>query len=253
MRLYMKQFHWFLLIAVFAFLFISNGCTIRKRLHRKGWHIEWHSHKKSGVQTVPDNEATDSKNNTKERNSSVALQSKAENTYSQPEAKNLIKSEPEKKSGKTKLQSTDVETSEHKEKTGAASGKRDSGIEQRNPHEPMSPPKIPVTAWVFLALGVILLGAGLVIALAFAVVNSTLIGLPTPVILMIAVGVVFLILAYNRAVNPTRRQTVPRDPPTKSKEEFEKKERQPMKKGDKIFLAVIGALLLGIGITLIVY
>jgi len=247
-----RHLHWLLTLVVFLLLSIGSGCTIQKRIHRKGWHVEWRSVKNSkdnirNTQESKKNQRGFNVDNTekppaKANSEEIVLESTSSNAAScnLQQDGNLEESTQKKPS----LQRT--------QESNSRNVRIENESERKIPHEPMSPPKPPLTAYILLIIGAILVGGGLILLLVFAIINSTLIGLPSPITVMILVGIAFLILAYRSAVNAEQKEKQ-WTPPVKEQPKEEKKERKPLKRGDKIFLAIIGALIAVIGVALIVY
>lgn len=117
-----------------------------------------------------------------------------------------------------------------------------------------APTKIPVLAWALLFIGVALLAAAIVFGIIFLVLSGSLIGAPLYFGLMVIAGILFLVLATQTAMAPLNHQ--PNPPNTRYQKEAPKREkepREPLKKGDKIFMAIMAGLLLIIGISLLSY
>jgi hypothetical protein len=225
-----------------------GSCSIQRRLHQPGLHIEWHSNKRVSKDLHSPN--FDSK-----KTIPIDLKQDEAYTTSNSESRNLSSTALEKKMHPNRMFKPDEDADPMEREPPVVL----SIVEERHiktasrkcrttPNEPMSPPKIPVSAYVFLALGFSLLGAGLLITIVFWISTASLIGLPIPVIIMLVAGIGCLIFAYNRAVNSFYRVD---SNEKQQKQRIEKKAREPLNTGDKIFIGIAITLVLAVILTII--
>ncbi|XOV66894.1 MAG: hypothetical protein ACFHU9_14805 [Fluviicola sp.] len=115
-----------------------------------------------------------------------------------------------------------------------------------------SPTRIPILAWVLLFVGCALIAMGLLFGLVYLFSSGSLIGAPLYLGLFLLSGILFIVLATRTALAPLNSQPSPPDPRLRKQEtERVKKEREPLKKNDKIFLGVIGGIIAVILISLL--
>lgn len=243
-------------------IFVFDSCTVQRRVHRKGWFVQWNvnqsqnrsvSHEKSASvrESKSENEAEilvtstssirqlhsdelKSNDDIKEKivDTEVSQESEATSESDQP---TIVKGE--------EVYSPDTKRQEESEKM-PFEFKLDA----------MSPTRVPILAWILLGIGILLVSVALVLGIIYLVVNGALIGAPLYLGLMLVGGIIFVILATQTAMASMKPQPSAPDPRYQREEpKREKKEREPLNKSDKIFLAVIGGLALIIGITLFTF
>lgn len=235
-----------------------GSCTIQKRVHRKGWFVQWNL-----------NQSNQNDNNTirqtqlAEQQKSFEVETKTPiEDVSQQEVKLLINSserhidqiqKDQHSIGVISILDANYEdalinSSKTSEKQPFAS----SGIQFSKISA--SPTRIPTLAWVLLIIGLALLALAIIAGIAFLISTGSLIGTPSYVIVSLLAGVLFLILATQTALAPLQPQRNHPDPRYEKEEpQREKKERQPLEKGDKIFIAVAAGIFAIIGIALLAF
>jgi Na+-transporting methylmalonyl-CoA/oxaloacetate decarboxylase gamma subunit len=116
------------------------------------------------------------------------------------------------------------------------------------------PKRVPILAIGLLTIGIILLATGIIAALIFAAINLTFIGLPFLFVLSLIAGILLLLIATSIAMSSMETQPKSVDPRYEKEEpKKEKKEREPLKKNDKIFLAVIAGVIIGLVFAILAF
>ena len=235
----------------FCFLFFIHSCNVQKRIHRKGWHVEWHGANKSSPSeqstlsplSLNNSESTQlpfiSCNESKEEN----LPQKDEVTSLQNDSFRPMKENSKKKDAfhalETKTTEIPYEVVPYR-----------SHQKSKTQKEFFSPVRVPLIGYVLLILGFLLglIGISLLIANALSSVagGAALYGL-----VFIFIGALFILFAFNIAVSSLGTKNTPT--PEQRLPKKEKKERQPLQKKDKIMLVVFATLLLIIGISVLAF
>lgn len=248
-----------LILLLFVMLF-AGACTIQKRVHRKGWFVYWNHDKKVSESTcenksksaIVNSDETDNVNNHDAHLVSESTTRVVTNaSVSELEVKDKRTSEREFKD----LAQDHLGQKEllEKRETAVVSSTESSSSHKKNQNQSNSPTRIPLLAWALLFLGCILIALAIVLGLIYLAVNGALIGAPLYMGVLLLAGVIFLVLATRTALAPLNSQPPP-DPRTETEEpKREKKEREPLKENDKIFLGVIAGLILIIAISLLSY
>ncbi len=242
-------------------ILLGASCTVQKRVHRKGWYVEWHGANHAKNKSADESHSIQDASKTKinsaatqnEIHSGTANKSVAAIKSQNPtnETVRLTVSESETQSTDLKSDMSGSQSEPIKETSSKKSivGKYYTGVNTLRP-----PTRVPTLAWALLILGLSLLAIGVIAALIFAIINLTFIGLPFGYTLAIISGIIILILATGVALSSMRSQPSPPDPRYVEQEpKREKKERKPLAKNDKIFLAIIGGLVAGILISILTF
>lgn len=234
---------------------IGSSCTVHKRVHRKGWYVEWNHSKHSN--NIADKVQTPIQ---EEPDTEVALLDEDKRAPASIES-TVIEIDTEANTSKKALESISTKEingslkAEHQEVVQTSKciqiANQLTENEERIQHQ-NSPTRAPTLAWVLLFIGLTLLAIGIVAAIIFAIINLTFIGLPLQYSLALIAGILILILATGVALSNMGPQPSSPDPRYEKQEpKKEKKERQPLKKNDKIFLAIIGFVALGVLIAIL--
>ncbi|GAB5416462.1 MAG: hypothetical protein Crog4KO_09510 [Crocinitomicaceae bacterium] len=236
------------------------SCTVQKRVHRKGWYVEWNGSKHSKNKTTSEANAIqrESKNEIISVKTSDEISiNAAYNSWEVIKDVNPSQCEhpivPENLKGGIEIQSENSvsNSAPSMDAFSIESKARESSPDTRR----LRPsPRVPTLAWALLIAGLLLLAIGVLAALIFAIINLTFIGLPFGYTLAIISGIIILILAVSVAFSNTRPQPSPPDPRyVKQEPKREKKERKPLAKNDKIFLAIIGGVVVGILLAILAF
>lgn len=225
-------------------------------MHRKGWFVQWNFNEKArsnqtitedgNTKTIASNDSIRKSipSNPTDLEGSTPLATKE--SLEQMEALSKVNAR------KTPVDETNVTPTivAKKKKLGTSGLKRSYKIQQ----QAQSPTRVPMLAWILLIVGSILLVLGITLAIIFLITSGSLIDAPFFILAAVVAGILFLVLAAKTALSTFNSQPSSPDPRFEKEEpKKEKKERQPLKKGDKIFLAVITGLILIIGVVLLSY
>ncbi|MCR9171725.1 MAG: hypothetical protein NXI10_04485 [bacterium] len=238
---------------------MSESCTVQKRIHRKGWFIQWHNKPSTKVVEHSSIEPRTPQEKSKLTPNKIANHDTKTSTI-QCFQKSLNQTPKNTKSARSDCLDR-VETSPLKQKgsfTDSSSTSSDHTDQydektiQFSQSALRSPTRIPTLAWILLYIGLALLALGITLAIIFFVANGSFIGAPLHILLTFVAAVLFLIWATQTALAPLKSEPAPPDPRYEKEEpKKEKPERAPLDKRDKIFLGVIAGLLLIIGISLL--
>ena len=242
------------MIAIMALTFVSS-CTIQKRVHRKGWFVQWNLNKKAPTQGKIE-EISRTEFITKDSVFYVSQNKSIKNLETRSSHSRSAQKPDEKLPSPSTVETIDGEATlkEHTRpfKQIVHHSKKEP-LRKEQSHQ-ASPTRVPTLAWALLIAGLAFLGLGIALAIIFLILNGSLIGAPFYILATIIAGILFLILATRTALSTFDSQPSAPDPRYEKQEpKKEKKERQPLKKGDKIFLAVVAGLALIIGIVLLSY
>lgn len=257
----------FFILLLFVIVF-TESCTVQKRVHRKGWFVQWHANQRELERESEDKselevglrEPQPTEKETEVSNSptsSVQLPLKVQPPSLNNKtlnAKVLEAGELEQKSNSDGRPDTEVEVIEPAPRRASRSVEMPDTLWQSNTIDRMSPTRIPTLAWILLYIGIALVVLGIVLGIMFFVANGSFIGAPLYIILALISGILFLVFATQTALAPLNSQPTPPEPRYEKEEpKKEKQERQPLQKRDKIFLAVIAGLIAIIGFSLLIY
>ena len=240
-------------------LVLIGSCTIQKRVHRKGWYVEWHRNK--NIQNTSSSESNHQnaiqKNATR---NTLPIHVDSQNDHTNPD---IQKSQEVKQQF---AQRQKMNGNSHKNIRISSNQKpshsldQDITLETKVAQDNLKssadefPNRVPKLAYALLFTGLLLLAIGIVGAIVFAAMNMSFIGLPLPYIASLLVGILLLVLATSVAQDSQKTQPSPPDPHYKKQApKKEKKERKPLSKNDKIYLSIIGGLVIGILIAVLAY
>lgn len=237
---------------IFLFsLFFITSCTVQKRVHRKGWHLEWRGQNRPSPskRNTPPTRSLSSKDSVQAPFLST-LKPMEENTtqeYKMHASKNepfrLLKENPIKNGS---FRPSNIKVSEIPYYVSPYRFHQ----KQKTQKQYRSSVRVPWIGYLLIILGFLLglLGIFLLIvnALSTASGGAALYGL-----VFIFIGALLIVFAFNIAVSSLGTKNTPN--PEQSLPKKEKKERQPLQKKDKIMLVVFAALLLTIGISILAF
>ncbi len=244
---------------VLTLIFLSGSCTVQKRVHRKGWFVQWNfSQQKSADQENASKESsiisehdlsclpsdTATSHNLQNENTSFSTPQQVQyKAYS----KSVLGVEFNSLEQTKYIEQVNTDESENTLEYHPSSYSR---FRMKS----LSPTRVPALAWTLLFLGILLVTLAIIFGLIYLVINGSLIGAPLYLGIMLLGGIISLALATRTALASMNTQPSPPDPRVEREEpKEEKKERQPLKKGDKIFIAVAVGLLVLLGIVVITY